>query len=109
MKTIYEGMLILPKGLDEEAVDAVIGRVHEEIRKQGGTVGSTTRLGRRNFARPLKGQDAGQYVVMQFELEGGNMALLRERLKLQEGLLRFQFTRPGPVAPAAPPAAPEAE
>lgn len=101
MKTLYEGMFILPKALSEEALEEALGRIRGEIEKLGGAVKNTTRLGKRPFARPMGKQDAGHYVVINFELEGDQIAPLQARLKLNDDVFRVQFTRTNEKAAAA--------
>ena len=89
----YEGMFILLGSSEGEEVEAALGRVRAEIEKLGGEVDSTTRLGKRAFARPLKKREAGQYAVLSFRLDGGKLDALRARYKLSEDVLRVQFIR----------------
>ena len=91
MNTLYEGLFIFPETLDEEGLDQAIGRVKEELEKLGGTLESTTRMGKKNFARPLKKQKAGYYAVLMFTLEGTNIDAFKERLKLSTNVFRAQF------------------
>lgn len=91
MKTLYEGLFIFPETLDEENLDQAIARVKEELEKLGGTLASTTRMGKKTFARPLKKQKAGLYVVMMFNLEGTKIDAFKMRLKLTSNVFRSQF------------------
>ena len=91
MKTSYEGLFIFPETLDEEALDQSIARVKEELEKLGGTLDSTTRMGKKNFARPMKKQKAGLYVVLMFTLEGTRIDAFKQRLKLATNVFRAQF------------------
>jgi small subunit ribosomal protein S6 len=88
---LYEGLFIFPETLDEENLDQSIARVKEELEKLGGTLESTTRMGKKNFARPLKKQKAGIYVVLMFKLEGTKIDALKKRLKLSSDVFRSQF------------------
>ncbi|MBN2161923.1 MAG: 30S ribosomal protein S6 [Pontiellaceae bacterium] len=87
----YEGLFIFPEVLDEEGLDQAIGRVKEELEKLGGSLESTTRMGKKTFARPLKKQKAGLYVVMMFNLEGEKIDAFKARLKLTTNVFRHQF------------------
>jgi ribosomal protein S6 len=91
LNTLYEGLFIFPETLDEEGLDQAIARVKEELEKLGGAIESTTRMGKKNFARPLKKQKAGLYVVMMFNLEGSNVDAFKARLKLTTNVFRHQF------------------
>jgi small subunit ribosomal protein S6 len=88
---LYEGLFIFPETLDEEGLDQAIARVKEELEKLGGTLESTTRMGKKTFARPLKKQTAGIYAVLMLKLEGTKMDAFKKRLKLGTNVFRAQF------------------
>lgn len=92
MNTLYEGLFIFPESLDEEGLDQAIGRVKEELEKLGGSIESTTRMGKKTFARPLKKQKAGLYVVIMFNLDGVKIDEFKSRLKLATNVFRHQFS-----------------
>ena len=91
MHTLYEGLFIFPEMLDEETLDLAINRVKEELEKLDGSLESTTRMGKKTFARPLKKQKAGYYVVMMFRLDGKKIDTFKQRLKLSTDVFRSQF------------------
>ncbi len=91
MNTLYEGLFIFPDTLDEEGLDQAVVRVKEELEKLGGTLESTTRMGKKDFARPLKKQKAGFYVVLMFRLEGTKIDAFKKRLTLATDVFRSQF------------------
>ncbi len=91
MNTLYEGLFIFPELLDEEGLDQALARVKEELEKLGGSVESTTRMGKKTFARPLKKQKAGLYVVMMFKIDGLQLDAFKARLKLSTDVFRHQF------------------
>lgn len=97
MKT-YEGMFIFPDTLQDEALEAAVKDVREEIEKLGGTVENTARMGRRPFAR-LQGkrEKAGHYIVMNFAMDPGQIVTLRARLKLKETVFRNQIIARSPT------------
>ncbi|MBU0676771.1 MAG: 30S ribosomal protein S6 [Verrucomicrobia bacterium] len=89
----YEGMFILPERIKEEALDDVLGRVKAEIEKLGGVVASMTRLGKRTFARAMQKQDGGQFVVINFSVEGDRISDLHKRMLLDDDVFRVQIVR----------------
>lgn len=91
MKTLYEGLFIFPETLEEEQLDQAIAAVKDELEKLGGTLETSTRLGKRSFARPLRKKKAGFYVVIMFRLDGGQIRALKHRLKLATNVFRAQF------------------
>ena len=100
MNTLYEGLFIFPESLDEEGLDQAINRVKEELEKLGGAIESTTRMGKKTFARPLKKQKAGLYTVIMFNLEGTKMDAFKARLKLTTNVFRHQFVEASGVETA---------
>ncbi len=100
MNTLYEGLFIFPEALDEEGLDQAIDRVKEELEKLGGAIESTTRMGKKTFARPLKKQKAGLYVVIMFNLEGTQLDAFKKRLKLTTNVFRHQFVEASSVEAA---------
>ena len=101
----YEAMIIFPDALKDEALDAALEKVEAEIEKSGGKVDSKTRLGRRQFARPMDKQTTGQYMVVNFRLDGAKLTALQGRFKLNEEIFRIQIVRAPEVVPVAAPAA----
>lgn len=91
MKTLYEGLFIFPETLDEVQLDQAIESVKTEMEKLGGVLESSTRLGKRSFARPLKKKKGGIYVVIMFRLDGGQIDAFKHRLKLVTNVFRAQF------------------
>ncbi len=87
----YEGLFIFPESLDEEGLDQAIGRVKEELEKLGGSMESNVRMGKKAFARPLKKQKAGIYVVIMFKIDGEKVDAFKARLKLATNVFRHQF------------------
>jgi small subunit ribosomal protein S6 len=88
---LYEGLFIFPETLDEEGLDQSVIGVKQELEKLGGILESTTRMGKNNFARPLKKQKAGFYVMLVFKLDGTKIDAFRERLRLATDVFRAQF------------------
>ncbi|MEI6891587.1 MAG: 30S ribosomal protein S6 [Pontiella sp.] len=87
----YEGLFIFPEVLDEEGLDQAIGSVKEELENLGGSIESTARMGKKTFARSLKKQRAGLYVVIMFKLDGAKVGAFKVRLKLATNVFRHQF------------------
>ena len=98
----YEAMIIFPESLKD--IEEAVGKVRNEIKKHGGDVESTTRLGKRVFARKMEKQDAGQYVIMTFKMPTEQIKPLMTRFKMNEEIFRVQIVR-APAVVAAPVAA----
>lgn len=89
----YEGMFVFPDALKDDTLDEAVKQVKGEIEKLGGEIESTTRIGRRAFARPQKKEKAGIYIVMTFRLKAEHIATLHARMKLKEEVFRAQIVR----------------
>ncbi len=93
MKALYEGFFIFPETLDEDQLDQAIDAVKVELEKLDGSLESSTRLGKRSFARPMKKKKAGIYAIIMFRLDGGQIPALKLRLKLATNVFRAQFVK----------------
>lgn len=93
MKTLYEGLFIFPETLDDAQLDQSVETVKAELEKLDGVLESSTRLGKRSFARPLSKKKGGIYVVLMFRLNGGRVDAFKHRLKLVTNVFRAQFTQ----------------
>jgi len=98
-------MIIFPDALKDEALEAALEKVEAEIEKSGGKVESKTRMGRRQFARPMDKQNSGQYMVVNFKLDGGKLTALQARFKLNEEIFRIQIVRASEIIPVPAPVA----
>lgn len=96
----YEAMFIFPESLKDTALEEAMGKAKAEIKKLGGEVDSTTRLGKRAFARKMKKQDAGHYAILSFSLAPEQVTPLLARYKLDEEVFRVQVVRATPATPA---------
>lgn len=92
MKT-YEALFIFSGSLKEEALEKTLERVREDISKLKGSIQDTQLMGKRTFARPLKNQESGQYVKMNFSMEPESISTLTPQFKLNEDIFRIQITR----------------
>lgn len=86
----YEGMFIFPERLKEDELDGVLKAVRAEIERLEGEVISSTRLGRRPFARPIQKMEQGHYAVVTFSIDGDRLPALHQRFKLNDDVLRLQ-------------------
>lgn len=93
MKALYEGLFIFPEALSEEELDQAIDAVKTELEKLDGVLESTTRLGKRSFARPMKKKKAGIYAIIMLRLDGEQIPAFKRRLKLSTNVFRSQFVK----------------
>jgi len=89
----YEAMIIFPDTFSDEQLDGAISKIRAEVEKVGGEVESAIRLGRRNFARELQKTQAGQYVVISFDLAPDQVDPLKGNLRFNDEIFRMQIFR----------------
>ena len=98
MVNIYEGLVILPETLNEEAVDVALEKVKQELKGLNGSINNVTKLGRKMFARPMKKQVAGEYVLLNITLDGAQVTTFLTGLKLHDEIFRIQLIKKDAVA-----------
>jgi len=87
----YDAILIFPNSLKDEALTKALDRVKEEVTRLSGEVLSSKVVGRRQFARPMKKRESGQYAKMCMNLPPDNVSGLMARLKLNNDVFRVQI------------------
>lgn len=97
-------MCILRPDLDEEGLEASIGRVVSLIATAGGTAEKLERWGRRHLAYPINGRTEGFYIVQAFTGIGTISNELTRRLNINEDVLRSIVVRRDLKADASAPA-----
>src|SRR5512140_3881885 len=86
---MYETTFIVNASLDDAQVDAVIGRVQEIITKNGGSIASLNKWGRKRLAYSINKKTNGFYVNVEFDAPGTVLALLERSFQLDEMILRY--------------------
>ena len=89
----YELMLVIHPTLEEEALEARIGKVQEIITGRGGEIVKTDKWGKRKLAYEINDLTEGFYVVMQFQGEANIAAELERVLKITDDVIRHLLTR----------------
>lgn len=97
----YEAMIIFRENLKDADWDGAVEAVRAEIEKLDGKTTSSTRLGKREFARPMQKQQGGHYGLIAFQLAGDKVAALQARLRLNEQVFRVQVVTAPVVTPIA--------
>jgi len=110
----YEITYILKPSLEEADVEARSTAIAEIVTKNGGTVGSIEKLGKKRLAYEIADVKEGNYVVMGFKSEAACAKELERQLKLDETVLRgllisldkkqlAHMAAGGHISPPAPP------
>jgi small subunit ribosomal protein S6 len=89
----YEVMAIFDVGAEPPAIQAVVDRLLETVRANGGVPGHVDRWGRRPFAYELRHRREGYYVVVELTGEPRTVAEIDRLLSLADEVLRFKVIR----------------
>lgn len=88
-KHTYETTIIINASLDDAQIDTAIGRVQETITKNGGTVTSLNKWGRKRLVYSINKKTNGFYVNIEFTAPGTLIGLLERSYQLDEMVLRY--------------------
>lgn len=85
---IYEAVYIVNASLDDAQIENVITRTSEFIGKQGGTVRTLDRWGRKRLSYSIQKKNNGFFVLCEFEALGDLLAKLSRYFALEEHIIR---------------------
>ena len=88
-KHIYETTFIVNASVDDAQIEAAIARVQDVITKNGGTITSLNKWGRKRLAYSIHKKTTGFYCHLEFEAEGAVIGLVERAYQLDELILRF--------------------
>jgi small subunit ribosomal protein S6 len=89
----YEMVFIIHPEIDGDNVEGVINDVKDLITRNDGKVTKVEPWGLRKLAYPIKKQQEGRYVLMEFDVEPQNVAEIERVLKLTEPVIRHMIIR----------------
>ena len=87
----YEAIMVLDDRKVDDHGEAMANDVANTVTTLGGTVLEKESLGRRSFARPMGKHKAGIYWDFKVELDPSQVAVLKERYRLNEVVLRTEL------------------
>ena len=93
MQNLYEVLLIVAPEADDNEINAVIGDLRTTIDEDGGTVLQAGVWERRKLAYEVKGKTEGIYVLMHADGNGTLPAALKDRMRLDESVIRSLVVR----------------
>jgi len=99
----YELIFIVHPDVDGDDLTAVVDRVQELVKRDGGQVVKIEPWGMRRLAYPIQKRWEGQYVLMQLEMEPQGVSALERSLRLTEQIMRHLVVRVERAAPATEP------
>jgi small subunit ribosomal protein S6 len=88
----YELMTIAKANLSDDKAKTVFQEINDLIVTNKGVVDKTDPWGKRKFAYEIEGAKEGYYSVTLFQLEPANLSKLKDKLKLNESLVRYLVT-----------------
>ncbi len=98
----YEVMFILDASLEEDAIQAVVGRATDLISKGGGAATRVDHWGRRRLAYEIDHRTEGYYVLIEATAEPEAVSELDRMLSLADEVMRHKVIRiPDEVAAKA--------
>jgi small subunit ribosomal protein S6 len=86
-------MIILDAALEDDQIQAVIGRSTEVVTANGGNPGRVEKWGKRRFAYELNHRWEGYYILLEASAEPAAMAALERTLTLADEVLRHKVIR----------------
>jgi len=92
----YETVFIVRPDVEEEDLNAIVERVENVIKSNGGTTSEPQVWGKRRLAYEVKTYRDGIYVLISFEGPPEIVGKLREHFRFNEDIIRNIITRQGP-------------
>ena len=89
----YEVVYIIRPDLDEQRRKEKIEKVNQAIVEQGGEVLNVDEWGTRILAYEIDDFREGYYVLVNFKLPPDKVSSLEDKLRVDDGLLRYQIVR----------------
>ncbi|MEO8065472.1 MAG: 30S ribosomal protein S6 [Candidatus Doudnabacteria bacterium] len=85
----YELMYILSSAVSDNDVPTISAEVDKFLTDAAGTILTTEMLGKKKLAYPIKKTRNGFYVLETFNLEGGKLTGLDNKLRSMEPIIRY--------------------
>jgi small subunit ribosomal protein S6 len=92
-KKIYETTVIINPTLEEHQIESIVKNVEEMITKNGGSVKSVERWGRKRLSYPINKRNNGYYAHVEFEAEGNLVVDLERIFEYDENIMRYLTIR----------------
>lgn len=86
-------MYILDCDLTDEKKSALTEKFSNLIVSLGGTISSDKKLGMKKYAYQINFKSEGYYVVVDFEINGDQVAEIERQLRITDGVVRHMVIR----------------
>ncbi len=83
----YELMYILASTVSDDQVPQTTEQIKKYVSDFGGTEVVETQLGKKKLAYPIKKTRNGHYIVINFDMETGNVATLDAKIRAQDSII----------------------
>ena len=89
----YETIFIAHSDLPDDTIDVLIEQIRKIIRDLKGIVIRVEKLGKRKLAYPIKKQQKGYYILMDFVGERAVIGELERNMKFNEKVLKYMSVK----------------
>jgi len=89
IKRVYESAVLINAALEDEAIQAVITRIKENISTNGGEIKDVEDWGRKRLAYIVKKSKIGYYVFFRFDALPDLIPKLERFYQLDDNILRY--------------------
>jgi ribosomal protein S6 len=86
-------MFIVNPDMAEDDVTRLSESLTQIITDQGGTITKNENMGRRQLAYPIERRNEGNYVLLEIEGTGGEIAELERRMRVNDQVIRYLTVR----------------
>ncbi len=90
---VYEVMFIIDPDVVEDEVTRLSESFQQIITDQGGTITKNENMGRRQLAYEINHKREGNYVLLEIEGTGGEIAELERRMRVNDQVVRYMTVR----------------
>lgn len=102
MAHLYDLMLLLDVGADDERRHDILADVREMV-DEGGALVEAHDWGARRMAYEMRHRPEAEYQLIRFEGENDLLDRLNGTLRIMDGVMRYRIIRQKPGGPAIPP------
>ncbi len=89
MNKTYELVVILDPEANAEEQEKLLAKIKKIVADAEGKVSQTKELGKKELFSPISKKKAGIFYVLNFSAPGASVASIRQKLQLEEKILRF--------------------
>lgn len=85
----YESVVIINAALDDTEIEAVLSKIDETIKVNGGEITNLDKWGRKRLAYPIQKSKSGYYAVYRFTAPTDLIEKLERQYRLDENIVRY--------------------